>query len=354
MNVRPVRILLCAVMTAALCACAKSEAESDSLAKKRAFDAWMYVHHPELKPLGYGIYILDDKPGDGKEVADSNYLFLEYEQRSLEDSAIISYTSPETAKQIGKYNPADNYDPSILMLARGVLSQGVLDAISGCGPYPRMRIGGERTIIVPGWLTSTTQYYDSGKAEDYFNNVSGDNMLYKILIVGQTKDITQWQIDRIEEYMHSHNLPVEDTTGHKGLYYVRNTLREKERGVTVDVTRKFPADTVIYINYIGRLLSGKVFDTNIEDTAKVWGIYSSKSTYKPSAVTWSADSTAISMGGGAVIKGFARTLWRMHPYESGTGLFTSDWGYGTNGSGSKIGPCSPLIFEIDIVDKDED
>ena len=330
--------------------CAKNSTESSGAATKRAFDAWVYVHYPQAVPVGSGVYIIEDAPGTGEEVADSAYLFIEYEQRKMEDSSLVSYTSEKLAKQMGTYTPAGNYGPTLMRLARGNASQGVIDMLTG-GGKDRMRIGGRRTAIIPGWLTSTSTYYDDGDGSRYVDNVSGDNTIYSIAVTDHTKDIMKWQVDRIEEYMESHGIAKEDTTGHYGLYYWRNKAREASRGVKVLDDVSFPSDTTIYINYVGRLLSGKVFDTNISDTAKVWDIFSTSSSYTPSAVIWNADSTAITLGGNKVISGFSRTLWRMHPYESGIGLFTSDYGYGTSGSGDAIRAYTPLVFEIDIVDK---
>lgn len=351
MSVKPYHIIAAAVLSVFAASCAKGSSEDSAAASKRAFDAWMYVHYPGVDPTGYGIYIISDTPGDGDEVADSNYIFLEYEKRKAEDGTLVSYTSESLAKQMGTYSISSDYGPAIIPFAKGNVSQGVIDLLTGGGRYGRMRTGGSRTAVIPGWLTSTSSYYDSGNAEDYIKNVSGDNCIYSITLAGQVKDITKWQTGLIEEYMKARGIPAEDTTGHYGFYYSRDREREAQRGVTVQEDVKFQDDTTIYINYTGRLLNGRVFDTSIEDTAKVWNIYSSGSSYGPVAVTWNADSTQIKLSGSSVIPGFMRILWRMHPYESGTGLFISDYGYGTSGSGSTIKGYTPLSFEIDIVDK---
>ena len=52
-----------------------------------------------------------------------------------------------------------------------------------------------------------------------------------------------------------------------------------------------------------------------------------------------------------MIPGFAMTLWQMRAHEKGIGVFYSPLGYGYNGSGASIPSYSPLIFEIEIVDK---
>ena len=102
---------------------------------------------------------------------------------------------------------------------------------------------------------------------------------------------------------------------------------------------------------MGRWLDGRGFDTNIADTAKIWGLYSDGATYSPQEVKFASDSTALTMGGSNVISGFSQTIWHMHPFESAEGIFTSKFGYGVNGSGKRIPGYEPLVFEIDIVAK---
>lgn len=332
---KAIHILVSTFATAVIfTGCAKEVVETDSEASLRAFTAWVNAHHPDVKDTtGCGIYIIRDKAGDGPEVCDSSYIFQEYEIRALSDSSIVAYSGDSLAKQLGKYSRAAYYGPNIFLYNKTSTKAGLKDLLNGGSKIPTMRIGGERTAIIPADVSPTSA-----------------DCIYRIKIVDQKKDIVQWQIDEIERYMKAHNIEIGDTTGHKGLYYWRDKAREASRGVEVIDTLKFPSDTTIYINYVGRHLNGQAFDTNIADSAKVNGIYSEKSTYSPSSVTWSADSTAIKLGGSSVIKGFSLTLWHMHPFESGRGLFISDYGYGNSGNES-IGAYEPLIFEIDIVKK---
>ena len=114
-------------------------------------------------------------------------------------------------------------------------------------------------------------------------------------------------------------------------------------------------DTTIYINYVGRLLNGNVFDTNVERVAQDNGL--SGGTYEPVAIQWGDSYYELQMGdessSSSVIQGFAMTLWRMHPFGKAIGIFYSNLGYGYSGSGSSIPAYSPLMFEIEIVEKPE-
>lgn len=318
-----------------LACCAKEVVETDNEAALRAFTAWANTHYPEVKDTtGNGIYIIIDEEGNGPEVSDSSYIFQEYEIRSLSDSAIVAYSGDSLAKQLGQYSKGSYYGPNIFLYNKATTTKGIVDILNGSDNSKKpqkMRIGGTRIALIPAAISPTSA-----------------DCIYKIKVVDQKKDIVKWQIDEIEKYMEAHGIEKEDTTGHRGLYYWRDKKREAKRGVTAIDTIKLSKDTTIYINYVGRHLNGQVFDTNIADTAKINGIYDASVSYGPSTVTCSTDSTAFKLGGNSVIKGFSLSLWHMHPFESGQGLFISDYGYGNSGN-TGIGTYEPLIFEIDIV-----
>ena len=136
-----------------------------------------------------------------------------------------------------------------------------------------------------------------------------------------------------------------DTTG---FYYKQTSAPESDEA--------FPSDTTIYINYTGKLLNGLVFDTTDERIAKDNGLYNPDKSYTPVSIQWGEEYTDITMGSGSssVIDGFARTLWQMKAMESGVSIFYSPLGYGYSGSEPSIPPYSPLIFEIEIVEKPEE
>jgi len=343
------------VATASITGCSKTESEDTNDAELRYLEAYMTTHYPDAQKIGMGTYILEDVPGNGLRVLDSNYVFVRFSSRSLMDGTYLFYTDEEIARQLGTHTANSDYSDYIMHLVASEVSQGVREIFFGGtdqngATIDPMRIGGRRKAVVPSWLSSASHNYST--LIEYLRNVTGQyNYAYDIRLVNQVYDIWKWQVDSIERYMDKTKTRVDSVKYHPGLYYRRDTLREEARGHYVHSTYKFPDDTTIYINYIGRLLNGRVFDTNIADTAKVWGIYSASTTYGPKSVTWDADSTALKLSSSSVIEGFSYTLWQMHPYESGRGIFTSDLGYGASGSSPSIPRYAPLIFEIDIVDK---
>ena len=89
-------------------ACAKDYAGGVNDGNKRYMDAWMHLYNQRnntnIQPSGLGIYILDEKEGDGAlTVTDNGYAFIECTTTDL-DGNITAYTSPEIAKKLDLEN----------------------------------------------------------------------------------------------------------------------------------------------------------------------------------------------------------------------------------------------------------
>lgn len=331
------------VMAVAAASCARTVEPGANEASKRYFDAWMQIHHPDAKPTGLGIYVIEDEPGTGAVVTDDGFVYADYIVTDLEGN-ITSYTDRNTAKQLGKFDTTAFYGPKVITTMDNTIQAGLADAIVG------MKVGGHKKVIIPSWLM-TYSVYDT--PEEYLNTSSSySDAIYDITITDFTEDISKYEIERIGKYLTEHkeeygNMSVADSLQY-GFYY-------KELVPPTDTT-SFPTDTSIYINYTGRLLNGLVFDTTDERTAKNHNIYSSSRSYEPVKIKWGEKYSDLKMGssGSSVVSGFALTLWQMRAFEKGVGIFYSPLGYSYNGSGSSIPSYSPLVFEIEIVAEPED
>lgn len=103
-----------------------------------------------------------------------------------------------------------------------------------------------------------------------------------------------------------------------------------------------PGDTV-KVHYTGKLTSGKVFDTSLPEVAKKANIYN------PAREPYSTLDLVI--GRGEVIPGFDEGVLQMKKGGKSTLIIPSKLAYGDQGmQGGIIGPYTPLVFEIELVD----
>jgi FKBP-type peptidyl-prolyl cis-trans isomerase FklB len=94
------------------------------------------------------------------------------------------------------------------------------------------------------------------------------------------------------------------------------------------------------VDYTGKLLSNKVFDTSIESVARTAGIFALGRAYIP---------LKFPLGRGLLIPGFEYGVSQMEKGDKATVFIPSMFGYGNNSSGD-IPANSPLIFELSLID----
>lgn len=96
----------------------------------------------------------------------------------------------------------------------------------------------------------------------------------------------------------------------------------------------------IQVDYTGRLLDGRIFDTSREADAKEADIYNSQRPYEP---------LAYKVGTVGLIKGWEDGIKGLAEGSKVTLIIPSALGYGERGAGDMIEPYSPLRFDIEIV-----
>jgi len=341
----PYKTLILPLLAVLAAGCAKEAKSSTNEMEKEYIEAWLKVNYPNVHETGHGIYILEDIPGTGAAYSGEDYVHLNYTTTDLEGT-IASTTDKETSKRLGTFSEGKYYGAKIWEVSDNTIPVGIEDMLSG------MKIGGTRTAIIPAWLATYNRYK---KDSDYIKkSVNTTTSIYTITLEDAFDDIDKWEIDSLAAYAkRNYGLAPSDSL-RKGFFYISTKKADSDK--------EFPIDTTIYINYIGRLLDGTVFDTSVADTAKFYGIYSSSRTYGPVEILWSSEVSEIKMRTASSsstsstttstpVLGFQYTLWEMGTHEKGTGLFYSPLGYSVSGSGSSIPSFSPLRFDIEVVDK---
>ncbi len=131
------------------------------------------------------------------------------------------------------------------------------------------------------------------------------------------------------KYIASHKLVLKTTAS--GLKYVITKPSLKRKPLTGDT---------LLVNYAGRDLNDKVFDSSIEAIAKAAGLEQPGRTYEPYQVT---------AGVGQVIAGWNEGLLLMNEGSKATFVIPSNLAYGEQGNPPVIGPYSTLVFDLELV-----
>lgn len=311
---------------------------------------WNSDNGKDVKPTDLGIYILDDVPGPAAEdlwSADNLYCYAEVTIRSL-DGKISSSDSEDIAKQLGTYSVTTYYGPKVFMVGEGISYAGVDEALKG------MRLGGERTVVVPSWLLTTSRY---SSLEKYLAAcTSSSHLIYTIALREQFTDVTEWEKGKIREYV---------KTFYPGA--TPTVMPGSEEGAEADGTFWFISDVSgfseedkrseseldLSVNYTGSRLDGTVFDTSVKQTAVDNDIYNASGSYTPLSLAYSTTWSDIKVNNStSFVDGFKAGLSLMWwSGQKATVIFASKHGYSST-SKSAIPAYSPLVFELELVPKE--
>ena len=289
------KTLIYIIAACCLFGCGKAVTTSTSEASKRFLDAWVHVQkqkHPDYlwKQTSLGSWIMEETEGRGAtltEFTDSLYLRVNYTYFNL-DGEITNTTSAKVSQQLGNYTENNYYGPQI-WYANSIYA-GLEELVKG------MKRGGRRKAVIPGWLQTSER---CNSLEEYMalaDDKIGNTQVYDVELVDFFEDVNNWELDSVNRYL-GRNFPRRfgkdplkakaDSSGAHGFYYIRQEepLENKEL-----------RDTTVYINYIGRLLNGTVFDTSIRDTAMYHGIYNSGRSYGPVSISFGGEWSDSKMG----------------------------------------------------------
>lgn len=344
---RYTRIILAVVAVVALAfACAKYESEDSLVSQKRVRDAWMRVNlGKELEADENGLYILEKKVGSGKTIGDTAFILFDYVVRDL-DGNYTKYTTEEVARIMGTYSNTKYYSPEIIQMGQYKLytpMENFVKTLNG---------GGKAKFLLPPEATTYAytkelkKYYKS-YGNDGTKPANSENYIYDVEVVDVIDDIYQYQIDKLEAFADKNYAGLDSLE--KGFYFYKIKENPSERD-------SITSSTSVKVDYIGKLLDGFCFDTNIADSAKVYGLYNLSKSYDPLSVTYQKNGYTLSDDGtrsysSDVINGFAMAVGRMRYGEEAIAFFWSPLAYGTKSSDS-YPAYAPMCFYIKVRPKE--
>lgn len=321
-----ISVMLSLFMGAISCAVEKDESAED--VEKRILESYIkVVHNDSLRPAESGIYTITIAKGNGDLIGDTSFVFATYSVRDLRGN-YVSTTDEQVAKNVGVYSSANYYGPYLFQTGSQSIIRGLELGLV------KKRVGGVYSFIIPSWLSDYGGYSSGSKAHT-------SPTIYDFKILRVVKSIEKFQRDSLRSYS---NLYYGGIDSLKKDYYFK--IIKATQGDSVKV-----GDNIDYY-YIGKLLNGYVFDTNIEDTARKYGIYNSSKKYEPLNNTISDPEKSTDGGAGnTVIKGMGITFLKMKYGEKAVTFFSADYGYGSQEK--NFGIYQPLFFEVEVVKKNK-
>ncbi len=326
-------ILPAALACVLLFSCAKEDDESNNSIQKRILDAYLEVNYPNknytVTESGLVILNHEDGRGDGPELYGAAY--TNYSIRTL-DGNYQATTMEDVARKIGAYSDTAYYGPKIMEIGYGNIVKGVHEALM------KMNKGARMTVIIPPHLS--VRDYPENLGSGYTANnaeTSSQNLIYDLVMGDVIYNLQKFQRDSLESFK-NYRYPGLDSIA-DGYYF------KKLSGTSTDT---IPKDDEANVWYVGKLLDGHVFDTNIADTAKKYRIYDASKDYAPLEVRYESTYNLMSSdGGGSYVTGFARALKSMTYGDRAVTFFSYDWGYNNTSTGG-IPAYSMLFFDIYI------
>jgi FKBP-type peptidyl-prolyl cis-trans isomerase len=344
-----------------LFSCAEESEESNASIQKRILDAYLDVNYPnkDYTITNSGLVILNHQEGEGTSPDKYGAAYVKYSAKNLSGD-YQSTMFEDVARRIGTYSPDIYYGPQLSTFDYGEITEGLNEAMK------MMKKGSKMTVIIPPSLSkydgeNTGGYgYATEKSES-----SSVNSIYEIEMYDVVTNLQKYQLDSIQKFRDI-NYPGLDST--MNMFYFK-----KLSGTRTDT---IPLNETAKVWYVGRLLDGYIFDTNIRDTAKKYGLWSESKTYDPLEVTYESSYTGMASSAGTMnvsgvtggssnnddgesgsyVPGFAKALKSMTYGDHAITFFGSGWGYGSKGSmssGSGVPTYSMLFFEIFVEEEDK-
>jgi len=246
------------------------------------------------KPTKSGLIYQDIRIGTGPLAKKGDLVTVNFNILALDGTEIFS--------------TSDQGEPVFFELGQPFDTKGMDEALL------KMRKGGKARIIMPSNLAFGEQ--GRGNIIPPFATLISDIELVDIKSKKEYSDEEQAKEPAvIQKYLEENNIDVTPTAS--GLYYIE---REEGTGPAPEIGDK------VKVWYTGKLVDGSVFDASEKR----------------------GQPFEFPLGQGRVIKGWDEGIAMMKEGGKATLIIPSKLGYGERGSGQRIPPFSPLVFEVEL------
>lgn len=299
---------------AALAGCAVHPDDNADDNERRLLEAHVGLHYPNAQASPSGLYFIDVRAGAGVQPQPLDYLYVNYTAYDLYGNVLTSGSaansnSDSIARQLGVFTDSTYYGPRLWSVGRATLYAGLEETVYA------MRAGGKARAIIPSWLTTV------GESDRQLTATA----IFDVELLEIVSDITEYEKAAVQTYNQTHHNVASDDDN-----WFLATLTPGDGNVAA------LGDT-FHLWYVGYLLDGFVFDTNIADSARYHRIFNASKTYEKMSVVYAEEMS--------LVDGFKKALEKMKPGEEAVAFFTSDLGYKDAGSG-QIQAFTPLRFYI--------
>ncbi|MCK9304127.1 MAG: hypothetical protein PHP30_07190 [Bacteroidales bacterium] len=316
-----------AVIALATLSCAREVVENADDVEKRILQAHITANYSNsVQTTASGLYIISKTSGTGVAVNDSSNLFVRYSTFNLNND-YLSTSDSSVAKILGTYKDTTYFGPVLFTLGNYSLTKGVEEALTG------LKAGARVKFIEPSWLSV---YNFEGS-----NRTSSSPVIYDIEVLRVVNDLEKFQYDSLEAFSNKYFGGLDSLS--KGYYF-----KSIEEGVG-DTLEK--GEEISY-RYVVRLLDGFVVDTNIEDTARKYKIYSPYNNYTARSFTVVDSLEVMTSQTLSDIPGVAKSFLLMKHGGKAHTFFSSAWGYGA--TQKSFGRHQPLHFYLEVVSDNDD
>lgn len=317
------KIVCLAVVAVSLFSCAEEKEESERSIHERILGAYVKEEYPNAQVLPSGLVVIETQEGTGKTLNNREAGYFEYTTRSLSNE-VVETTDEQLAREIGTFAHTNYYGPKMFETGYKSTYKGLEEIMVG------MKIGGKAKFILPPWLSVTG---NNGNRWEESNS-----LIYEIELKEVISVIDTWEADTMRRYAATHYPGLDTLSSHFYLKKLNNIVHKD----TLE-------SATLNVRYIGRLLDGWVFDTNIADTAKKYGIYDPDNDYNALEFKWNDDLETMEKDN-SMVRGFCMALKEMNYGDIAFTMFGSKYGYDYRGK-SPIGPYQPLIFWLEVEPK---